>query len=111
MEGTKTLQVRISEQFSRDLEETYQYGIETFGLTQAQLYEKEIWELIERLTTNYLLFPECHHLITKSRMYRWIILDAHSLIYRLQKNEIQVLRLIHARRSINQIKAARSVRM
>ena len=98
MEGTKTLQVRISEQFSRDLE-------------QAQLYEKEIWELIERLTTNYLLFPECHHLITKSRMYRWIILDAHSLIYRLQKNEIQVLRLIHTRRSINQIKAARSVRM
>ena len=111
MEGTKALQVKVSEQFSRDVEEAYQYGAETFGVTQAQLYEKNIWELVERLSTNYLFFPECHHLITKAKMYRWIIMDAHVIIYRLQKTEVQVLRLIHARRSITRIKATQRIKI
>ncbi len=110
MEGTKALRLSISEQFNLDLEEVYQYGLETFGLAQAEHYENVIWQLIEGLSTNYLLFPECHHLITKSRMYRWIILDSHLIIYRVSKNKIQILRLIHAKRSITKIKKSRNIR-
>jgi plasmid stabilization system protein ParE len=110
MEGTEAFQVNISEQFNLDLEEVYQYGLETFGLAQAERYENEIWQLIEGLSTNYLLFLECHHLITKSKMYRWIILDAHLIIYRVSKNRIQVLRLIHAKRSITKIRKSRNIR-
>jgi toxin ParE1/3/4 len=110
MEGTKTLQVSISDQYNLDLQEAYLYGLETFGLAQAERYENEIWQLIEGLSTNYLLFPECHHLLTKSKMYRWIILDAHLIIYRVSKNKVQVLRLIHAKRSISKIKSSRKIR-
>lgn len=111
MEGTEALQVDISEQFNLDSQEVYQYGLETFVLAQAERYENDIWQLIEGLSTNYLIFPECHHLITKSKMYRWIILDAHLIIYRVSKNRIQVLRLIHAKRSITTVKKSRNIRV
>lgn len=111
MEGTKDLQVRLSKEFNLDVDNIYQYGIETFGIKQAEIYENEIWQLVENLSHNYLIFPECRHLPTTSKMYRWIILDAHLIIYRITGNEIQVLRIVHERRSISKIKATRRVRI
>jgi len=109
MEGTKKLQVRLSQEFNVDLDDIYQYGVHTFGISQAEIYEIEIWQLIERLSLSYLLFPECRHLPTKSKMYRWIILDAHLIIYRITENEVQVLRILHAKRSVSKIKTVRRV--
>ena len=111
MEGTKNLQVRLSKEFILDIDKIYQYGIETFGIKQAEIYENEIWQLVESLSHNYLLFPECRHLPTKSKMYRWIILDAHLIIYRITNTEIQVLRIVHERRSITKIKTTRKIRI
>lgn len=111
MEETRKLQVRLSRQFNLDLWNAYQYGCETFGLNQAENYESNIWSLIEGLDNNYRLFPECKYLRTKSKMYRWIILDAHLIIYRIIDSEIQVLRIIHSKRSISKIKLARSIKL
>ena len=96
----KKLQVKISLAFLFDLDGVFNYGQETFGRRQAENYENEIWELIERLSNSYHLFPECRHLPTRSKMYRWIILDAHLIIYRITKEEVQVLRMLHTKRSI-----------
>ena len=111
MEEAKKLQVRLSIQFNYDLDDIYQYGLETFGLAQARLYEDKIWKLIAILSHNYLLFPECRYLVTKSKMYRWIILDSHLIIYRITGSQVQALRLLHAKRSITKIRASRSVRL
>lgn len=111
MEETKELQVKVSENFTFDLDTIFQYGVETFGIKQAETYENEIWHLVESLSHNYLLFPECQHLATKSRMYRWIILEAHLIVYRITEKEIQVLRILHTKRSITKIKASRGVRL
>ena len=73
----KGLPVKISPAFLLDLDEVFNYRLATFGRKQAENYEHEIWELIERLPNSYHLFPECRHLPTQSRMYRWIILDDH----------------------------------
>lgn len=111
MEGTKDLQVRLSGEFSIDVDNIFQYGIETFGIKQAEIYENEIWQLVESLSHNYLLFPECRYLPSKSKMYRWIILDAHLIIYRITETEIQVLRIVHEKRSISKIKAIRRIQI
>ena len=111
MAEEKRLPVKISLPFLHDLDEVFNYGLETFGQKQAENYENEIWELIERLPNSYHLFPECRHLPTKSKMYRWIILDAHLIIYRITKEEVQVLRLLHSKRSITKIKTARGTRL
>jgi len=110
MERKKKLQVNLSKEFNIDLDNIFQYGAHTFGLKQAEIYENDIWELVESLSRNYHLFPECHHLTTKSKIYRWIILDSHLIIYRITENEVQVLRILNSKRSVNKIKASRSVK-
>jgi toxin ParE1/3/4 len=111
MEEEKKLPVRVSGEFILDLNNVYLYGIDTFGIHQAELYENEIWKLIEGLSHNWPFFSECRHLPTKSKMYRWIILESHLIIYRITAIEIQVLRIVHSHRSITKIKASRSIKL
>jgi len=111
MEEEKKLPVKVSEVFNIDLDDIYQYGIDTFGIRQAELYENEIWKLIDCLTSNWPLFSECLHLPTKSKMYRWIILESHLIIYRITDKEIQVLHIVHSRRSITKIKTSGSIKL
>ncbi|WP_291861773.1 type II toxin-antitoxin system RelE/ParE family toxin [Marinilabilia sp.] len=101
--------IAISKEFLIDLDDIYQHGQYVFGDNQAAKYEDEIWMLIEKLPENYLIFPECRYLRTKSRMYRWIILDAHLVIYRITQKEIQLLRILHSKRSISKIKTSRKI--
>ncbi|MBP8851060.1 MAG: type II toxin-antitoxin system RelE/ParE family toxin [Breznakibacter sp.] len=75
------------------------------------MYENEIWQLVEALSHNYLLFSECRYLPTKSKMYRWIILDSHLVIYRITLHEVHVLQVIHASRAINTIKSSRKIKI
>ncbi len=110
MEEKQNLQIKVSERFISDLDDIYQYGVETFGLKQAEQYENEIWRLVDTLQYNWSLFSECKHLPTKSKMYRWIILESHLIIYRITEIEIQVLRAVHAKRSIAKIKSSRKIR-
>jgi toxin ParE1/3/4 len=111
MEEEKKLPVKVSRDFNFDLYNIYQYGIDTFGIRQAQIYEDEIWKLVDGLSHNWSFFSECRHLPTKSKMYRWIILESHLIIYRIAEKEIQALRIVHSHRSITKIKAARSIRL
>ena len=111
MEEEKKLPVKVSAAFNFDFDNIYQYGIETFGIRQAERYENEIWKLVEGLSHNWSFFSECRHLPTKSKMYRWIILESHLIIYRITVTEIQVLRIVHSHRSITKIKASRRVKL
>jgi toxin ParE1/3/4 len=111
MEEEKKLPVRVSREFNFDLNNIYIYGIETFGIRQAEHYENEIWKLVDGLSYNWPFFSECRHLTTKSKRYRWIILQSHLIIYRITDTEIQVLRIVHSHRSITKIKASRRIEL
>lgn len=56
MAEEKRLSVKVSLNFAEDLEDVFNYGVETFGVRQAENYENEIWDLIERLPNSYRLF-------------------------------------------------------
>ncbi len=111
MEESKKLPVKVSMEFNLDLDQIYTCGIEIFGVRQAELYENEIWKLVDRLSYNWPFFSECRHLPTKSKMYRWIILESHLIVYRITDSEIQVLRIIHSHRSITKIKTTRNIKL
>lgn len=102
--------VIFSMQFKQDFIDVYKYGAETFGKTQAEKYQDNIYKLVADLDASYEIYPECRHLTTKTKMYRWIILESHLIIYRITAKEIQVLRIVHSHRSITKIKASRKVR-
>ena len=111
MEEEKKLPVKVSSEFNTDLDNIYLYSIATFGIRQAEFYENEIWKLVEGLSGNWHLFSECRHLPTKSKMYRWIILESHLIIYRVTDKEIQVLRILNSKRSITKIKASGRIKL
>ena len=111
MEEEKKLPVKVSKVFNSDLDDIYQYSLDTFGILQAELYENEIWKLVEGLSTNWPLFSECRYLPTKSKMYRWIILESHLIIYRITDKEIQVLRIVHSNRSISKIRGSKRIKL
>jgi len=89
----------------------YEYSLDTFGYFQAERYLKKINESLYSLPNYYSTYPECHHLETKSRMYRNIILDAHLIIYRITDERIEVLDIIHSASSIRKIRGVRKIHL
>ena len=102
--------VKFSTIFRKDIIDVYKYGLETFGKLQADKYQNDIFRLVSCLDLFYDIYPECRHLLTKSKVYRWIILESHLIVYRINNDEILVLRIIHAHRSIKKIKHSRSIK-
>jgi plasmid stabilization system protein ParE len=100
-----------SDKFFDSQTEVYSYGINKFGYFQAEIYNRKIETAIETLPSYYMIYPECRHLQTKSRIYRNIILDAHLIIYRIAAMRIEVLDIIHSSSSISKIRSVRSIRI
>jgi toxin ParE1/3/4 len=109
MEEATKLPVKVSREFNFDIDQIYAWGIETFGTRKAEFYENEIWKLVEGQSNNWPFFSECRHLPTKSKMYRWIILESHLIIYCITASEIQVIRIIHSHRSATKIKTTKNI--
>jgi len=93
---TGKLAVVVSEKYSDDLKNIFQYGIETFGHAGALLFYDNMERLVNNLGIEYYMYPECRFIITKSRMYRNIILESYLIIYRITHNRIEVLRVFHS---------------
>ena len=95
--------------FRDSRKQIYEYSLETFGYFQAERYSAIIQKALETLPEWHTAYPECRHIPTKSRMYRNIILDAHLIIYRITKQRIEVLDIVHAASSISKIRATRKI--
>ena len=106
----KVRQVVRSNYIPSDLVEIYEYGVETFGKTMADIFIDEITYIIEELSHRFTLYPECRFLPTKTKIYRNIIFGKYLVIYRITPGKIEVLRALHGSRSVRIIKAIRSVK-
>jgi toxin ParE1/3/4 len=93
---TGKLEVVVSEKYRDDLKKIFHYGIETFGYKGAVLFYENIERIVNNLGSEYFMYPECRFLMTKSRMYRNIILESYLIIYRITKSRIEVLRVFHS---------------
>ena len=92
----RQLKVAVSEQYSDDLKNVFQYGLETFGYSGAILFYDNIEKLVANLEFEYFMYPECRFLVTKSKVYRNIILESYLIIYRITSFRIEVLRVFHS---------------
>jgi len=103
--------VEVSDDFKAHLTEAYDYTFDTFGYVQTERYIQKTEKAIDTLYNSYLLYPECRHLVTKSRMYRNIILDTHLIIYRITQKRIEVLDIVHSASSIGKIRRIRKIKI
>lgn len=107
----KIRKVVRSEQVVIDLADIYQYGLETFGRTTAEIFLEEIIYLIQGLSFQYYQHPECRFLPTKTKKYRNIIIGKYLIIYRIAPGRIEILRALHNSRSISFIRSTRSIKL
>ena len=100
--GVPEKPVVVSDQFKKSRQNVY---------VDAGLYLDKILEALNTLPIYYNVYPECRHIVTKSRMYRNIILDSHLIVYRITDCRIEVLDIIHAASSMNRIKRTRRIKI
>ena len=96
MEGTKKKPVVVSLLFFSSVDQIFEYGKINFGEKKA--------------TSGYLLNAEYPYLPTKDKRYRRAILPAHFILYRITKDRIEVLNILHQAVSITQAKKNRNIK-
>ena len=103
-------EVVVSHAFNDDITKVYSYGEELFGTVAAKSFVSDIFRRIRHLDDSWRLHPECRHLPTEDKRYRNIILGNYLIIYRIKKESILVLRILHSHSSITKIKKSRSIK-
>lgn len=107
MDEVERKEVKVSSQFDLDIITVYAFGEEVFGAIAAKSFIADIYSRIWSLDSMYLLHPECRHLPTTDKRYRNIILGAYLIIYRITKDSVEVLRILHSHSSIAKVKTSR----
>jgi len=110
-EGIPRKPVEVSDEFKIHRTHIFDYSIDTFGNIQAERYFQKIEKALCTLYDQYLVYPECRHIPTKSHRYRNIILDSHLIIYRITPERIEVLDIVHGASSIGKIRRVRRIRL
>ena len=96
--------------FFSSVDQIFEYGKINFGEKKAIEYENLIYETVRQLTSGYLLNAEYPYLPTKDKRYRRAILPAHFILYRITKDRIEVLNILHQAVSITQAKKNRNIK-
>ena len=96
MAGSKRKKVVLSTEFQNDIVAVFEYGEETFGFNAAKTFFSEIYMHVWNLDGQYLMFPEVRFLSTKNKKYRNIILGSYLIIYRIETEKVEVLRIFHS---------------
>lgn len=99
----------VSELFQVHRQEIYIFGVENFGLHQAEKYQEIINQSLASLPKRFKTYPECRFLPSKNKIYRNIVLDAHLIIFKVTKSRIEVLDIIHKASSIKKIRQTKKV--
>jgi toxin ParE1/3/4 len=94
-----------------DIKAVFEFGAETFGFVAAKGFVAEVYMSIWGLDYQYNMHPECRFLITKSKIYRNIILGSYLIIYRINQEQVEVLRVFNSKVSIRKIRGARGTKV
>lgn len=96
MAGNKRKKVVLSAEYQNDIKAVFEYGEETFGFNAAKTFVSEIYMHVWNLDGQHLMFPEVRFLSTKNKKYRNIILGSYLIVYRIETERVEVLRIFHS---------------
>ncbi len=70
----------------------------------------KIFETIDRIEQNPLVFRECEEIPTKTKMYRKAVCMSWLIIYKIKASEIVVLGVIHGSRRASKVRKLRKIK-
>lgn len=82
---------KLTYEASADLESIYDYGIDQFGLDQADTYLDLLEERLEQISEHPLMYPAA----TDVRQgYRRSVIGSHTIYFRIQSDFIEIIRIV-----------------
>lgn len=91
------LKLRLSPQAVIDLEDIYEFTFQTWGMSQADKYQDELYSTMQSISKN----PSIGSLYYfKEGDYRKININRHIIFYRQYRNECIIVRILHERMNL-----------
>lgn len=87
----------LSPQADQDISKIFDYSVDGFGVKQAVFYLSQFDELFEQLIDNPELGRERPEIRAKLRS---IAQESHVVFYRILKDRIRIVRVLHGSRDI-----------
>lgn len=84
----------LTPQAEKDLEEIFHYTFDTWGLTQAELYQDEQFNTMHLILANLKMGATYSHATSE---YRSVHVNKHLIFYRIDRGNCIVVRILHER--------------
>lgn len=82
---------KLNIQAEEDIIRIFEYGIEQFGLVQANKYYEMLFECFSKIASDPLMFPEA----SKYRKgYRYCVCGVDVIFYKINFNEIEIMAIV-----------------
>lgn len=82
---------RLSKEAERDLIRIHQYGVEQFGMIQAEKYFNSFFEYLDIIAQRQFSFESVDFI---KEGYRRCVCVVHSIYFRLNENHIDIMTII-----------------
>lgn len=82
---------KLNIQVEADLTRIFKYGIERFGLLQANKYYDMLFECFSKIALNPYLFPDA---IRFRQGYKYCVCGVDTIFYKINTDEIEIMAII-----------------
>lgn len=82
---------RLSEQADEDFESIYVYGLQNFGVAQADAYADGLEARFEQIAMQPALYPAIEHV---RQGYRLSVYKSHGIYYRADESGVIIVRVL-----------------
>jgi hypothetical protein len=106
----KGVEIEIKEYALLQLKEEYIYYFNEYSETYADKFYDSFFQAVGRILPHYLSHPECRFLKTKAKKYRNIVWNNYLIVYKINKNLIEVLSLFHTKQNPTKLKSIRRIK-
>ena len=90
---------RISNEAKKDLIRIHHYGVERFGITQADKYFNSFFEYFDNITQRPFLFESVDYI---RKGYRRCVCGSDSIFYRINNGTVEIMAII-GRQDLNNV--------
>ena len=81
----------LSKAAAEDFENIFDYGIDTFGLEQAVVYQTGMKMRFDELANQPMLYTAVDHI---KNGYRRSVFGSHSIYYRIEQQGVEIVRIL-----------------
>lgn len=82
---------RLSQAADKDFEDIFLYGIDSFGLDQAMIYQTAMKMRFDELAAHPSLYNAVDHIM---KGYRRSVFGSHSIYYKAEKQGVIIVRIL-----------------